>query len=422
MASRADGAGQALGRRSRAEGADLLQARGQQRRAALDLRHGAGVDRGQGLGVEHADELAADAQRQADLGADARDRRQVVGRVADVLDDRGNSGADDAPDDPRRRREPVVDLPAPARRLQAQPPALGQEDRRQQATPGEVVDDRLARVARRAGALEVALELAARRGAAGSGGGRRGVLRPRFAGAAEQPALAVVDLHRAQRLELLGALDALGHDPRADLAGERGGGAQHGLARRVAVDAGDHVARELEEVGPDLGDVLQRREPGAGVVDRDERAAGDPRAQPLAQQRVVEHGVLLGELDHEPLRQSAGDLEQARVAERLRRKVDPQQAAVRRHAGGGDRRPARDLEVVAQARAARGGEHHVRRERRSGRAAWGSAPSPRSRSSRDRSGARSAGTRRGSRRVRAGRGSRQPLPWCSLRSARTPRT
>ena len=54
------GAGQALGGRGRADGADLLQARRQQRGAALDLRHRGGVDRGQRLRVEHADDLAGD--------------------------------------------------------------------------------------------------------------------------------------------------------------------------------------------------------------------------------------------------------------------------------------------------------------------------------------------------------------------------
>ena len=180
------------------------------------------------------------------------------------------------------------------------------------------------------------------------------------------------------------------------------------------------VARQLEEVRPDLGHVLQRREAGAGVVDRDQRAARDPRPQPLAQQRVVEHGVLLGELDHEPLRQPAGDLEQARVAERLRRQVDPQQAAVRRHAGGGDRRPARDLELVAQPDAAGGGEHHVRRQRHQARRRGEArqalvADRAQIRQAHDRleDGANRPG-------LPAGRESRQPRPIVPVRSARAP--
>ena len=358
------GASQALGGRGGADGADLFEAGAQQRGGLLDLGHGVGVDRGQRLGVERADHLAGDAQRQADLGAHARHGGDVVRRLADVVDDHAQAGAERAPDDPGARGEAVEDLPEAARGLAAQAPGLCEVDDRQQPASREVLDHGLARLARRSGALEVALEPAAGHGGpATAGGRRRQVLRPGLARAAEQPALAVVDLHPPQRLELLGALDAFGDDARADLAGEGGGGAQDRLARRVTVDAGDHAARELEEVGADVGDVLERREASAGVVDGDERAAGDPWPQPLAQQRVVEDGVLLGQLDHEPRREPPRDFEQPGMAERLGREVDPQQAAVRRHAGGGDRRPARDLELVAQARVSRGGERHVRRQR-----------------------------------------------------------
>ena len=89
--------------------------------------------------------------------------------------------------------------------------------------------------------------------------------------------------------------------------------------------------------------------PAPGVVDGDQRAAGDPRPQPLAQQRVVEDRVLLGQLDHEPRGKLARQLQQPGVTERLGREVDPQQAAVGRDAGGGDRAPAGDLELVALA-------------------------------------------------------------------------
>ncbi len=298
-----------------------------------------------------------------DLGADAGHGGQIVRRVADVVDDGGDAGAEDAADDPGAHGQAVVDLPEAAHGLAAQAPVLSEEDRGQQAAAGEMLDDGLARFARRAGALEVALEPTGR-GRAGDGQARRGrVPRPGLARAAEQPALAVVDLHRAQRLELLGALDALGDDPGADLVGERRGGAQDVLAGAVAVDAGDHPARELEEVGADVGDVLERGEAGTGVVDGDQRAARDPRPQPFAQQRVVEHRVLLGQLDHEPRGELARQRQQPRVAERLGREVDPQQAAVRRDAGGGDRAPAGDLELVALPEGAGGGERHIRRER-----------------------------------------------------------
>ena len=190
-----------------------------------------------------------------------------------------------------------------------------------------------------------------------------GVGGPRLGRAAEQPALAEVGLGLAQHGELLGTLDALGDDARADLAGEGDGGAQDGLARGVEVDAGDHAAAELEEVGADLGDVLERREAGARVVDGDQRAAGDPRLQALLDALDVLDGVLLGELDDEPRRQVLGEPRQPGVAEGVGADVDEQQPALGRLAGLGHGRPAGDLEVVAQAGARGGGERDVRRER-----------------------------------------------------------
>ncbi len=187
--------------------------------------------------------------------------------------------------------------------------------------------------------------------------------RPGIAGTAEQPALAEVDVRSAQRLELLDPLDALGHHAGADLAGERHGGAQHGLPGGVEVHAGDQPAAQLQEVGPDLGHVLERREARARVVDGDQRASRDPRAQPLLYPLDVLHGVLLGELDHQARGEPGSELLEARMAERLGRDVDEQQAPLRRRAGLADRGPARDLEVVAQAAARGGGERHVGRER-----------------------------------------------------------
>ena len=219
-------------------------------------------------------------------------------------------------------------------------------------------------VAHGAGGGDGALEAAAGRGGGGEqpAAGALGLGRPGDAGAAEQPALAEVDLGGAQHGQLLGPLDALGDHARAHLAGERHGGAQDGLARVVEVDAGDHAAAELEEVGADLGDVLERREAGAGVVDGDQGAAGDPRAQPLLDAPDVLHGVLLGELDDQARGQALGELGQAGVPERVGGDVDEQQAPVRRLAGAGHGGPAGDLEVVAQAAAGGRGERDVGRQ------------------------------------------------------------
>ena len=320
--------------------------------------------------------------------------------------------AERAADDAGRRRHAVVDLPVAAHRLAAQAAALLEVHARHQPGPGQVLDHDRGGVAhgRRGGdrALEAPARGRPRRAA--RGGLALGSGRPRLARAAEQPALAEVDLGGAQHLELLGPLDALGDDARADLAGERHGRAQHGLAGGVEVDVGDHAAAQLEEVGADLGDVLERREAGAGVVDGDQRAARDPRAQALLDAADVLDGVLLGELDHEPRGQAVGEPREARVPERVGRDVDEQQPARGRLAGLGHRGPAGDLDVVAQAGAGGGGERDVRRQRAPGRAGWGSGRGPRSRPARGRSGGRSAGTRHGSRRAAVARGSRRLDP------------
>jgi hypothetical protein len=231
-----------------------------------------------------------------------------------------------------------------------------------------VVEHDLAGVAGAGGLVELALE--ARAAQVALAAARRGARRvqrlglgPRRRRAPEQPALAEVRAGLAQQRQLLLALDALGHDPGADLVGERDRGAQHRLPARVAIDAGDHPAGELEEVRADLGDVLERREAGPGVVDGDHRAAREPRAQAVDETRAVLHRVLLGQLDDQARRQPLRELQQPRVAEVVGGDVDEQQPPVGRGAGLGDRRPAGHLELLAQAGTAGRGERDVGRER-----------------------------------------------------------
>ena len=385
------GAGQALRGRGGADRADLVQPRRQQRRrSARSLVYRRVVDRGQRRRASSTPTTCpATTQRDADLGADARDRGQVVrARRRRRRRPPPRPVRNDAADDPRRRRQPVEDLPEAAHRpgSAAVRPDARQHDRQQPAA-GEVVDDGLARRSRAVPRASRSRSSRSREAAAQAGASRAAgrILRPGLAGAAEQPALAVVDLHRAQRLELLGALDALGDDPRADLAGERGGGAQDGLAGASRSTPATIPRESLRKSGRMSATYSSEVKPAPASS----TATSAPRAihgrSRSRSRRVVEHRVLLGELDHEPRRQLARQLEQPRVAERLGREVDPQQATVRRDAGGGDRRPAGDLEVVAQAVARRrGGERHVGRQRRRSRAASGSARGPRSRSSRDR--------------------------------------
>src|SRR4029079_11592918 len=150
------------------------------------------------------------------------DRGQVVRAGGDVVDDRRLAGAGRAPDPARGGGAAGADLPVAAHRLAAQAAAILQVDARHQALAGEVLDDRLRRLAGVGGRGEIALQAPGGRARRG-GRARGGLLGPRLGRAAEQPTLAVVDLGLAQDRELLRALDALGDDARADLASERDG-------------------------------------------------------------------------------------------------------------------------------------------------------------------------------------------------------
>ena len=408
------GARQPLGGRG---GADARRpppaARTAARRSARSPSTVGGVDRGQRLDVDHADDLAGDAQRKADLGAHAGDRAAgSPGASPTSSTTAGSPVRKTRPTTPAARGQPVVDLPArrarpgsaggrPGRGRSSAAGRGGRGGRRPPRTRrapctarSRSRSSRPLAAARRAGhrsGRDVAPATPRRGGRTASPGRSRSPSRA----APRAP-------RRARRPRRRRARRPRARTPRSRAARPRG-------SRRASTPA--TIPREsLRKSGRIVGDVLQRREAGARVVDRDQRAAGDPRPQPLAQQRVVEHRVLLGQLDHEPRRQLAGELEQPRMAERLRRQVHPQQPPVRRDAGGGDRAPAGDLEVVAQPGAGRGGERHVGRQRdQAGRRGEARQALVADRAQVRRAG-RSAGTRRGSRPVPAERESRQPRP------------
>ena len=104
-------------------------------------------------------------------------------------------------------------------------------------------------------------------------GGDRRDLGPRRLGARKNVALAPLDVEVGEHGELVEALDALGADGRADVAGE----AHERLDQRhpggVAVDVVDQGAVELDDVRAHPHQLLEPRVAGAGVVDRDLRAA-----------------------------------------------------------------------------------------------------------------------------------------------------
>jgi hypothetical protein len=345
------------------------EALAEQRRAAVELTGRGGAERRGRLGAQHARDAAADAHRGARRGRHGGDRGHADGAARHVGDEHGRARDEGLADRPHVERQAVADLPRAADGLAAQAAALLEVGAGDEPGAREVVDDRLA------GALGVLHpgELALQSATPALGRrhqrrrrrrvGRREDVGPYRGRAAEQPALAVVDLGGAQDRELLLELDPLGDDAGADLAGEGDGGAQDRPAPEVAVDPHHERARELEEVGAQLGDVLERGEARAGVVDGHHRATGQPGSEALAQDAAVAHGVLLGELDHQAGRQAVGERHQAGMAESVGIDVDEQQPPLGRRPRMGDGRPAGDLEVVAQAGRPGGGERHVRRQR-----------------------------------------------------------
>lgn len=84
---------------------------------------------------------------------------------------------------------------------------------------------------------------------------------------AEEPALAEVDAEAAQHLELLERVEPLADHARAHLLGQLQHGGEHVLARRVLIDAGDHRAIDLDEVGLELDELLEAGIARARVVE-----------------------------------------------------------------------------------------------------------------------------------------------------------
>ena len=107
------------------------------------------------------------------------------------------------------------------------------------------------------------------------------------AGPGEEVALAVAHAELRERLDLGGALDALRHDRRVDLLGERDQAGCQRLPRAVGLDAVDQRAVELDELRLEPQDVAQAREARAGVVDRDAHAELAHGVERLPQALVV---------------------------------------------------------------------------------------------------------------------------------------
>ena len=85
----------------------------------------------------------------------------------------------------------------------------------------------------------------------------------------EQVALAEVASELAQLRELPVGLDALGDGDEAERVGEAHEVGGDGRVLRVVLDALDEGQVDLDDVDREAAEVLERREPGAEVVERD---------------------------------------------------------------------------------------------------------------------------------------------------------
>ena len=111
-----------------------------------------------------------------------------------------------------------------------------------------------------------------------------------------------MDVEVGEHGELVEALDALGADGRADVAGEAHERLDQRHARRVGVDVADQGPVELDDVGAHPHQLLEPGVAGAGVVDRDQRAALAQVGDRGRERVVVGDELVLGDLDHDPRR------------------------------------------------------------------------------------------------------------------------
>src|SRR6185295_5772334 len=122
------------------------------------------------------------------------------------------------------------------------------------------------------------------------------------AGAREPVPLAVADAAAPQRARLLLAFDALGDQLRADARSHLEQRMHQLLLDEAAVDVLDEREIDLDELGLHLGQSLQRRVPGADVVDGDEEALPPQRLEAAAERlEIVDRGAL-GDLQDEVAR------------------------------------------------------------------------------------------------------------------------
>src|SRR5262249_31541346 len=128
--------------------------------------------------------------------------------------------------------------------------------------------------------------------AGASGGGR-------LLGHAEVEALAVRDAEAPAFLEVLGRLDAFRDALGVDAAREVDEHLDDVALDRVGVEARHERVGDLQEVRAQLGDGLERRVAGSGIVDRDPEALAPQGVERGPERRNVADGGALRDLEHD---------------------------------------------------------------------------------------------------------------------------
>ena len=124
-------------------------------------------------------------------------------------------------------------------------------------------------------------------------------------GVAEVEALPEVDAEIGHRLELVDALDALGDDLAAVLVGAVDQRGHEPAARGRVLDAGGQRVVDLDDVGAQLLEELQRLGAAGHVVERDEGAALAVGGDELDEHVAVRAALGLDELEADPRRVGA---------------------------------------------------------------------------------------------------------------------
>ncbi len=150
---------------------------------------------------------------------------------------------------------------------------------------------------------------------------------------------------RALRL----GLNALGDHDRAGQGGEVDETGHQRLTGDVGIDAADETRIDLDDVGPKVDEVLEVRDPGPGIVDRQADIRSEPAQRRVEWRVVVDHHVLRHLEDDRPSPMGEQLLEGVTLRQQRRRDVEAQPGSRGEPGGRTECRPeGRDLEIGAK--------------------------------------------------------------------------